>query len=115
MICFLARLLFYHRIYSYLSFDYVLLKTSKGRKEKGLFLVEGSHLCEEAEKSGLLQELLVLDKIKLEATPNESQQENNQTNESETNSVTNHIITEQNQNSNININNNNPLNKTSEK
>ena len=43
-----------------------------------------------------------LDKIKLEATPNESQQENNQTNESETNSVTNHIITEQNQNSNIN-------------
>ncbi len=50
--------------------DYVSLKTSKGRKEKGLFLVEGSHLCEEAEKSGLLQELLVLDKMKLEFDTN---------------------------------------------
>lgn len=41
---------------------YVNLKTSKGRKEEGLFLVEGMHMCYEANKYGLLVDLLVLDK-----------------------------------------------------
>ena len=54
-----------------------------------------------------------LDKIKLETQSNESQQENNQTNESEINSISTHLNTDQNQNSNIN--NNNPMNKTNEK
>ena len=39
---------------------YATLKTSKGRKEEGLFLVEGKHLCEEALKVGLLLEVLAL-------------------------------------------------------
>ena len=54
-----------------------------------------------------------LDKIKLETQSNESQQENNQTNESEINSISTHLNTDQNQNSSIN--NNNPINKTNEK
>lgn len=40
---------------------YVSLKTSKGRKEEGLFLVEGSHMCYEANKNNLLVDLIVLD------------------------------------------------------
>ena len=40
---------------------YVSLKTSKGRKEDGLFLVEGMHMCYEANKHGLLTDLLVLE------------------------------------------------------
>ena len=39
---------------------YVSLKTSKDRKEKGLFLVEGMHMCYEAFKHNLLVDLLVL-------------------------------------------------------
>ena len=39
---------------------YVSLKTSKGRKEEGLFLVEGMHMCYEANKCGLLVDLIVL-------------------------------------------------------
>lgn len=41
---------------------YVSLKTSKGRKEEGLFIVEGMHMCYEANKNGLLVDLLVLEK-----------------------------------------------------
>ncbi len=40
---------------------YVSLKTSKGRKEECLFLVEGMHMCYEANKLGLLVDLLVLE------------------------------------------------------
>ena len=40
---------------------YVSLKTSKARKEEGLFLVEGMHMCYEANKHGLLVDLLVLE------------------------------------------------------
>lgn len=40
---------------------YVSLKTSKGRKEEGLFLVEGTHMCYEANKHNLLVDLLVLE------------------------------------------------------
>lgn len=40
---------------------YVSLKTSKGRKEEGLFIVEGSHMCYEANKHGLLVDLIVLE------------------------------------------------------
>ncbi len=41
---------------------YVNLKTSKGRREEGLFIVEGMHMCYEANKNGLLVDLLVLEK-----------------------------------------------------
>ena len=40
---------------------YVSLKTTKGRKEEGLFLVEGMHMCYEANKNNLLVDLLVLE------------------------------------------------------
>jgi TrmH family RNA methyltransferase len=40
---------------------YVSLKTSKGRKEEKLFLVEGMHMCYEANKLGLLTDLIVLE------------------------------------------------------
>ncbi len=40
---------------------YVSLKTSKGRKEEKLFLVEGMHMCYEANKLGLLVDLIVLE------------------------------------------------------
>lgn len=40
---------------------YVSLKNSKDRKKEGLFLIEGMHMCYEANKKGLLVDLLVLD------------------------------------------------------
>ena len=40
---------------------YVSLKNSKNRKEDGLFLVEGMHLCYEAFKNNLLVDLVVLE------------------------------------------------------
>ena len=40
---------------------YVSLKNSKDRKKEGLFLVEGMHMCYEANKRGLLVDLLVLE------------------------------------------------------
>ena len=40
---------------------YSLLKTSKGRREEGLFLIEGMHLCYEAFKNNLLVDILVLE------------------------------------------------------
>ena len=40
---------------------YVSLKNSKSRKEEGLFLVEGMHMCYEANKKNLLVDLLVLE------------------------------------------------------
>ena len=40
---------------------YVSLKTSKGRKEEGLFLVEGAHMCYEANKNNLLVDLIMLE------------------------------------------------------
>ena len=40
---------------------YVSLKNSKSRKEEGLFLVEGMHMCYEANKNSLLVDLLVLE------------------------------------------------------
>ena len=40
---------------------YVSLKNSKNRKEEGLFIVEGLHMCYEANKSGLLVDLIMLD------------------------------------------------------
>lgn len=49
---------------------YYSLKTAKGRKEEGLFLVEGMHLCEEAYKVGALIDLLLLDGESLSFTPN---------------------------------------------
>ncbi len=45
---------------------YLTLKNSKGRKEEGLFLVEGMHLCHEAYKAGILMDLLLLDGEQLE-------------------------------------------------
>ena len=44
---------------------YVSLKTSKGRKEEGLFLVEGTHMCYEANKKGLLVDLIVLENTEI--------------------------------------------------
>ena len=44
---------------------YASLKTSKGRKEEGLFLVEGAHMCYEANKSGLLARLIVLENTEI--------------------------------------------------
>ena len=40
---------------------YVSLKSSKGRHENNLFLVEGMHLCEEANKVNLLVDILLLE------------------------------------------------------
>ncbi len=40
---------------------YSILKTSKGRREEGLFLIEGMHLCYEAFKNNLLVDILVLE------------------------------------------------------
>ena len=40
---------------------YVSLKNAKDRKKEGLFLVEGMHMCYEANKSGLLVDILVLE------------------------------------------------------
>ena len=40
---------------------YVSLKNSKERKNEGLFLVEGMHMCYEANKCGLLVDLIVLE------------------------------------------------------
>ena len=40
---------------------YVSLKNSKDRKKEGLFVVEGMHMCYEANKSGLLVDILVLE------------------------------------------------------
>ena len=40
---------------------YVSLKTSKGRKEEGLFLIEGMHMCYEANKNNLLVDLIMLE------------------------------------------------------
>lgn len=40
---------------------YVSLKNSKSRKVEGLFLVEGMHMCYEANKHNLLVDLLVLE------------------------------------------------------
>ena len=40
---------------------YVSLKNSKDRKKEGLFLVEGMHMCYEANKNNLLVDLLVLE------------------------------------------------------
>ena len=44
---------------------YVSLKSSKGRKEEGLFLIEGMHMCYEANKNGLLVDLLVLENTEI--------------------------------------------------
>ena len=44
---------------------YVYLKTSKGRKEEGLFIVEGMHMCYEANKCGLLVDLIVLENTEI--------------------------------------------------
>ena len=44
---------------------YVSLKNSKSRKEEGLFLVEGMHMCYEANKQGLLADLLVLENTEI--------------------------------------------------
>lgn len=40
---------------------YDSLKNSKDRKKEGLFIVEGSHMCYEANKYGLLVDLIVLE------------------------------------------------------
>lgn len=40
-----------------------LLKTSKGRKEKNLFIVEGRHLVEEAKEAGVLVETYTTDEV----------------------------------------------------
>ena len=40
---------------------YASLKNSRDRKREGLFLVEGMHMCYEANKCGLLVDLLVLE------------------------------------------------------
>jgi len=44
---------------------YASLKNSKNRYSEKLFLVEGMHLCEEAYKSGMLIDILVLEDTKL--------------------------------------------------
>ena len=44
---------------------YTSLKTSKGRKEEKLFLVEGMHLCYEAYKRDLLVDIIMLENTKL--------------------------------------------------
>ena len=40
---------------------YVSLRNSKDRKREGLFLVEGMHMCYEANKHGLLTDLIILE------------------------------------------------------
>ena len=40
---------------------YVSLKNAKDRKKEGLFIVEGMHMCYEANKNGLLVDLIVLE------------------------------------------------------
>lgn len=40
---------------------YILLKNSRERKKEGLFLVEGMHLCIEANKYDLLEDILLLE------------------------------------------------------
>ena len=44
---------------------YVSLKISKGRYEEGLFLVEGMHMCYEANKNNLLVDILVLENTEI--------------------------------------------------
>ena len=44
---------------------YVSLKLSKGRKEEGLFIVEGMHMCYEANKNNLLVDLIVLENTEI--------------------------------------------------
>ena len=44
---------------------YVSLKNSRDRKKERLFLVEGMHMCYEANKSGLLVDILVLENTEL--------------------------------------------------
>ena len=44
---------------------YVSLKTSKGRKDEKLFLVEGMHMCYEANKNNLLTDLIVLENVNI--------------------------------------------------
>ena len=44
---------------------YCSLKNSKDRKKEGLFLVEGAHMCYEANKCGLLVDLLMLEKTNI--------------------------------------------------
>ncbi len=41
--------------------DVCLLKTSKGRREKNLFIVEGKHLVSEAKEAGVLEETYTID------------------------------------------------------
>ncbi len=45
---------------------YVLLKNSKNRKQEKMFLVEGMHLCIEANKCGILEDILLLKDTELE-------------------------------------------------
>ena len=47
---------------------YVSLKNAKDRKKEGLFLVEGMHMCYEANKKGLLTDLIVLENNELSFT-----------------------------------------------
>ena len=49
---------------------YASLKNSKERKEEGMFLVEGMHLCMEAYKAGILLDILLLEKEELEFSCN---------------------------------------------
>ena len=44
---------------------YVSLKNSRDRKKEGLFLVEGMHMCYEANKHGLLVDLIVLENTEI--------------------------------------------------
>jgi len=44
---------------------YVSLKNAKDRKKEGLFLVEGVHMCYEANKNNLLVDLLVLENTEI--------------------------------------------------
>lgn len=44
---------------------YVSLKNTRNRKKEGLFLVEGMHMCYEANKQGLLADLLVLENTEI--------------------------------------------------
>lgn len=47
---------------------YVSLKNTRDRRKEGLFLVEGMHMCYEANKSGLLVDLLVLENSEISFT-----------------------------------------------
>ena len=44
---------------------YVSLKNTRDRKKEGLFLVEGMHMCYEANKCGLLAHLIVLENTEI--------------------------------------------------